>query len=156
MIREGAPSDFSALAEIWREAWQMTYPEIDFSHRLPFIHEQFAAAQAGRYRLSVTVTDRMIAGFTLVEPDTGLLEQIVAAPAFWGKGTADVLLKQAIAIEGERLNLIVNQFNTRAISFYRKHGFEVAAEGLSASGRPTFVMRLRRDHAVNCSDASRA
>jgi putative acetyltransferase len=156
MIRKGTPADFSALAEIWRAAWQITYPEIDFSQRLPFIHAQFVAAEAGHHRLSVAVTDGMLAGFTLVEHQTALLEQIVAAPAFWGKGTADALLAQAIAVEGAKLHLIVNQFNARAIAFYRKHGFEIAAEGVNPSGRPTFSMRLQRDQAVNCNAASRA
>lgn len=141
-IRDGERAQFSALAELWRAAWQITYPEIDFAERLPIIHGQFAEVVTGRYRLRVAICGGLPTGFTLIEPDIGLLEQIVVAPPSWGGGVASALIADAMLPEQGASRLVVNQINLRAIRFYRKHGMMIVGEGVSASGRATYTMAL--------------
>lgn len=140
-LRQGRYPDFPVLAEIWRQAWQLTYPDIDFSARLPFILGQLGESAGGRYRLQVAEVDSVPAGFSLLEIKTNLLEQIVVAPSAWGQGIAQTLLRDAMQAGGASFHLVVNQFNARAIAFYRKQGLAVTAEGVNAAGRPTFTMR---------------
>ncbi|KAF0229540.1 MAG: hypothetical protein FD175_1878 [Beijerinckiaceae bacterium] len=141
-ITDGRADDAPALAELWRAAWQLTYPEIDFAARLPFIHGQFGEAAEGRYAFRVAWHASVPQGFTLVEGETSLLEQIVVAPEAWGTGAADALLDDVLKRHGPTLWLVVNQFNARAITFYQRKGFVIVAEGANAAGRPTYTMRL--------------
>jgi putative acetyltransferase len=142
-LREGTPEDHGALAELWRAAWQVTCPDIDFAARLPFIHGQFGEASTGRYRLRVADLDALCVGFTLVDPAERHLEQIVIAPERWGEGIAGALLDDAITICRGTLALVVNRENPRALRFYARHGFGIIGEGINpASGRATYTMRL--------------
>lgn len=139
-LRDGTAGDLPALAELWRRAWQLTYPEIDFTARLPFIHGQFAEAEAGRYALRIALVEMQPQGFSLAESKTGLLEQIVVAPEHWGTGVADALITDALDSTAGTLWLVVNQLNTRAIRFYQRHGFTISGEGVNSAGRTTYTM----------------
>lgn len=143
-IEDGNPAQFPALAELWRAAWQITRPDVDFTARLGFIEGRLADSTRGQYRLRVLSrgTESVPLGFTLLEPDTALMEQIAVHPGAWGHGAADALVGDARALFGERLWLTVNQFNTRAIRFYERHGFVRTGEDISPSGLPTYVMKL--------------
>lgn len=39
-----------------------------------------------------------VAGFVVIHPGTGYLDQIAVGPAFWGRGTAEALMAEAKAI----------------------------------------------------------
>lgn len=143
-IEDGKKEHFPALAELWRAAWQITRPDVDFTARLGFIEGRLADSASGHYRLRVLsrAENNAPLGFTLLEPETALMEQIAVHPEAWGLGAADALVDDARALFGERLWLTVNQFNTRAIRFYERHGFTTTGEDISPSGLPTYVMRL--------------
>lgn len=141
-IRAGGVEDHAELAALWRMAWEKTRPDIDFSKRMDFIRGRLADSLAERYRLRVAALPERLAGFTLIEPDTALLEQIAVHPESWGDSTADRLMADGFAMHGTKLWLTVNQFNARAIRFYERHGFSKAGEGISPAGLPTYVMRI--------------
>ena len=141
-IRDGRAEEHAELAALWRRAWEKTRPDIDFSERMDFIRGRLADSLSGRYRLRVATLPDRLAGFTLIEPDSALLEQIAVHPESWGDTTADRLMADGFATHGTKLWLTVNQFNTRAIRFYERHGFARAGEGISPAGLPTYVMRI--------------
>ncbi|OYU49788.1 MAG: GNAT family N-acetyltransferase [Rhizobiales bacterium PAR1] len=144
-IEDGNVAQFPALAELWREAWQVTRPDVDFTARLGFIEGRLADSARGQYRLRVLsrgTEEGAPLGFTLLEPKMALMEQIAVHPEAWGLGAADALLEDANALVGQRLWLTVNQFNARAIRFYERHGFTTTGEDISPSGLPTYVMKL--------------
>ena len=143
-IEDGKSEQFAELVEIWREAWQLTRPDVDFTARLGFIEGRLADSARGQYRLRVLSRDAEGAslGFTLLEPKTALMEQIAVHPDAWGNGVADALVYDAHTLFGRRLWLTVNQFNARAIRFYERHGFVTTGEDISPSGLPTYVMKL--------------
>ena len=113
-IEDGKSEQFAELVEIWREAWQLTRPDVDFTARLGFIEGRLADSARGQYRLRVLSRDAEGAslGFTLLEPKTALMEQIAVHPDAWGNGVADALVYDAHTLFGRRLWLTVNQFKS--------------------------------------------
>ena len=66
----------------------------------------------------------------------------MVAPAAWGSGIAAALIAEAKLVSPQRLELHVNADNSRAIAFYRKHGFVDVGEDINPhSGRPVTRMR---------------
>jgi putative acetyltransferase len=83
-------------------------------------------------------------GFVTVDPGTLDLDQIVVAPEAWGMGVASLLIAEAKQISPGGLDLHVNKDNSRAISFYEKHGFVISGEALNwRSGAPVHKMSWR-------------
>lgn len=147
-LRAIAPQDHEGLVALWVRAWQPVFPQIDFAARSDFI----------RTRLIEYSTPPCLAlmldgaGFLLLNPVTGELEQIAVDPAFQGKGLAGqpkiaaILLDEAKRLSPQRLHLSVNQHNLRAIRFYTRHGFAITGQGISAaSGLPLFFMHWRAE-----------
>jgi putative acetyltransferase len=73
-------------------------------------------------------TQKKLAGFVTVDPETQYLDQIVVAPEHWGLGVALALLDEAKRLSPDGLALLVNKDNARAIRFYEKHGFAYVGE----------------------------
>jgi putative acetyltransferase len=83
-------------------------------------------------------------GFVTVDPRSGYLDQLVVAPEAWGTKTAAALIAAAKEQSPTGLELHVNCDNIRAIRFYEKHGFAIAAEETNPrSGAPIYRMRWR-------------
>ena len=92
----------------------------------------------------VAETSDGLIGYVTVDPRSGYLDQIVVAPEFWGGDLAAALLGEAKRLSPERLDLLVNKDNARAIRFYEKHGFKYAGDDVNpVSGRPVNRMSWR-------------
>jgi putative acetyltransferase len=142
IIRPLSADHFSDTIEMWVAAWREAYPQIDFDARRAWIAEHIATLQGEGAHAAVAVADGAIAGFLLVDPATNYLDQIVVAAHRRGDGIGDRLMSEARRLSPGRLELHVNQDNTRAIRFYERHGFTRVGAGANAlSGRPTFRMR---------------
>ncbi|CAN1534378.1 putative acetyltransferase [Rhabdaerophilaceae bacterium] len=142
VLRDGQREDFRSICQIWRAAWEATFPQIDFVARLPMLQSLLEAAEAGQYAVRLALQDGEPAGFTLLEVKSGLLEQIAVHPSYWGYGISDRLVGDAARIADAQLHLIVNQENQRAVRFYIRMGFGIVGEGTNRnSQRPTFLMR---------------
>ena len=90
-------------------------------------------------RIRVAEDNGRIAGFVVIDPGSGYLDQIAVAPDLWGTGVAKRLLDEAKRISPAHVALEVNQENARAIRFYERAGFVRAGEGVNPlSGRPTW------------------
>ena len=144
MLRDIAPEDHDTLVALWIAAWTPVLPQIDFTARQGFIRERLKAFSCPPKRARLLESKGILAGFSLIDPLQQDLEQIAVAPAFVGKGAAQILIDDAKQIAGDRLTLSVNTDNPRAVAFYEKHGFCVTREGVSAaSGLPILFMEWR-------------
>ena len=83
---------------------------------------------------------RALIGFVTIDA-SGYLDQLVVAPDHWGSPLADILVNEAKRLSPERITLLVNKDNARAIRFYERNGFVHAGEDVNpTSGRPVLKM----------------
>lgn len=141
------PAHRSAMAELWVASWAKTLPEIDFEARRPWLEGHLdGLADDGALIRVATTGDGTVAGFVVIHPGTGYLDQLAVAPAFWGKGAAETLMAEARRLSPGLVALDVNQDNPRAVRFYEKMGLAIVSEGENPmSGRRTFRMEWRPD-----------
>ena len=138
-LRPYAPADEDAAIELWRRTWQQAYPRIDFTARLDWWRQRWRDELVPVATITVAEADGKMLGFVTVE-----LDQIVVAPETWGMGVATALMAEAKRISPAGLDLHVNTDNTRAISFYEKHGFVISGEAINwRSGAPVHKMSWR-------------
>jgi putative acetyltransferase len=64
-----------------------------------------------------------MAGFVTLDIESGHIDQLAVAPAFWSKGAAKALLDHAKRQSDGVLRLDVNQDNPRAVRFYEREHF---------------------------------
>ncbi len=142
-LRAYNDADEEAAIALWLRTWQIAYPDIDFSARLPWWRERWRNELVGRTYIVVADSAGGLTGFVTVDPKTRYLDQIVVAPEAWGSGLAEALLAEAQRLSPDGLDLQVNQDNARAIRFYLKQGFVITGEDKNASGRLTYWMKWR-------------
>jgi len=141
-LRRYAEADEAAAIELWRRTWQLAYPALDFAARVDWWRERWRNELVPSTVITIAEHDGALLGFVTVDPDSGYLDQIVVAPETWGSALAGSLLDEAKRIAPGRLELLVNQDNTRAIRFYEKHGFAVIGADVNPrSGAPLHRMR---------------
>ena len=71
----------------------------------------------------------------------GYLDQLVVAPDQWGSELGNALVAEAKRLSPDRITLLVNADNARAIRFYARNGFVHAGEDVNpTSGRPVLRM----------------
>ncbi len=144
LLRHGQTADRPAMAELWVASWARTLPEIDFQTRRDWLEGHIDTLLANGAQLTVGVMDGRVAGFVIIHPVTGYLDQLAVHPDFWGQGAAEALMDGARGISPTLVALDVNQENPRAVRFYEKIGLKVVGEGENpASGRRTFRMEWR-------------
>ena len=79
-------------------------------------------------------------GFVTID-GSGYLDQLVVSPNHWGSKLATALVDEAKRLSPDRITLLVNKDNTRAIRFYERNGFAHAGEDVNpTSGRPVLKM----------------
>jgi putative acetyltransferase len=141
-LRRYAAADEDAAIELWRRSWQRTFPDIDFTARVPWWRERWRRELVPATSIVVAEMDGALQGFATLDPKTGYMDQIVVAPELWGGTVATLLLDEAKRLAPGRIDLLVNKDNARAIGFYRKHGFALAGDDVNpVSGRPVHRMR---------------
>ncbi len=119
-------------------------PDIDFEARRPWFHGHLETLQDGGAEVLVARADGEVAGFVAIHPGTRYLDQLAVAPAFWGAGAAKALMAAARERSPDGIDLDVNQDNPRAVAFYQRHGFRIAAAATNpASGRAIWRMVWR-------------
>lgn len=134
-----------ALA-LWQSAWQLAYPQIDFSKRVDWFREHWSELLLDSRIVVAEISDMppRLAGFVAVSPRTGYLDQIVVAPEFQHMGVGKALIDAAKQIGREGLYLHVNKDNAAALGFYQTCGFVIAGEDVNRrSGAPVYMMTWR-------------
>jgi putative acetyltransferase len=140
-LRRYAEADEAAAIELWRRTWQLAYPQLDFTARVAWWRERWRNELVRSTIVTVAERDGALLGFVTVDPASGYLDQIVVAPETWGSALAAALLDEAKRIAPGKLELLVNQDNTRAIRFYEKHGFIISGADVNPrSGAPLHRM----------------
>jgi putative acetyltransferase len=143
-LRPYTAADEDAAIELWRRTWAQHFPHIDFNARVAWWRERWRQELVPVAHVVLAEIDGRLAGFVTVDPKTMYLDQIVVAPEHWGSDIARALLDEAKQLSPNRLDLLVNKDNTRAIRFYEKNGFVYAGEDKNpVSGIPVNRMRWR-------------
>ena len=142
-LRRYRPEDEDAAIALWLETWQKAYPAIDFAARVPWWRERWRNELVPKASIIVAEAAGALTGFVTIDA-SGYLDQLVVAPDRWGSDIATRLLDETKRLSPDRITLLVNQDNARAIGFYRRNGFVDAGEDVNpTSGRPVKRMEWK-------------
>jgi ribosomal protein S18 acetylase RimI-like enzyme len=156
-IRAMTKNDLAAVSRLLGGSWRRTYSPImgeEHTARLSdekHAPDKLAAELEDDDKMSFVAerADGTIAGYAMAAMDAGgdvMLDRLHIEPGDFGSGLAVDLLHAVLAAPAgiPSIALEVIEGNDRAISFYRKHGFEVverreAAHGVG--GHASLIMR---------------
>jgi putative acetyltransferase len=142
-LRPYRPSDEDAAIALWQKTWQQTYPSIDFAARLPWWRERWRGELVPNAAIIVAEEAGELVGFVTIDAK-GYLDQLVVAPQHWSSELAERLVNEAKRLSPDRITLLVNTDNTRAIRFYERNGFVQAGEDVNpTSGKPVARMEWK-------------
>ncbi len=130
-VRDGKPTDVTALARIGLAAWSASIGRlVDGGVRERFkSHNPFLAfLRKPDIGLLVACNDDDLIGFAASETGAGEVSDLWILPTFWGLGAGRALL-EAVTINASEagqshLSLEVMVENARAVAFYKAAGFE--------------------------------
>ena len=139
-LRPYRNDDEDAAIELWRETWQQAYPSIDFAARVPWWRERWRSELMPNTAIMVAEQAGELVGFVTIDAK-GYLDQLVVAPDRWGSELANMLVNEAKRLSPDRITLLVNTDNARAIRFYERNGFvQAGADVNPTSGKPVLRM----------------
>ncbi|WP_146691348.1 GNAT family N-acetyltransferase [Bradyrhizobium canariense] len=142
-LRPYRTKDEDATIALWQRTWQQAYPSIDFAARVAWWRERWRDELVPNAAIVVAEQADVLIGFVTID-DSGYLDQLVVAPDHWGSTLGDALVDEAKRRSPERVTLLVNQDNARAIRFYGRNGFVHAGEDVNpTSGRPVLRMEWK-------------
>ena len=142
-LRPYRAEDEDAAIALWLETWQRAYPGIDFAARVPWWRERWRGELVPKASIIVAEAADALIGFVTIDA-SGYLDQLVVSPARWGSDVATRLLDETKRLSPDRITLLVNEGNSRAIGFYRRNGFVDAGEDVNpTSGRPVKKMEWK-------------
>jgi putative acetyltransferase len=139
-LRPYRAEDEDAAIALWQQTWQQAYPEIDFAARVPWWRERWRGELVPNAAIIVAEQADVLVGFVTIDA-SGYLDQLVVAPDRWGSELANALVAEAKRLSPDRITLLVNRDNARAIRFYERNGFAHAGDDVNpTSGRPVLKM----------------
>jgi putative acetyltransferase len=139
-LRPYRAEDEDAAIALWQRTWQQAYPEIDFAARVAWWRERWSGELVPNAAIVVAEQAGALVGFVTIDKKC-YLDQLVVSPEHWGSRLATSLVDEAKRISPQRITLLVNKDNTRAIRFYARNGFVHAGEDVNpTSGRPVLKM----------------
>src|SRR5690242_9160714 len=113
-LRPYRPEDEDATITLWQRTWQHACPSIDFAARVAWWRARWRDELVPNASIIVAEQDGAAVGFVTVDP-SGYLDQLVVAPDHWGSEIADRLVREAKRASPDRITLLVNTDNLRAI-----------------------------------------
>ncbi len=142
-LRPYRSDDEDAAIALWLETWQQAYPSIDFAARVTWWRERWRNELVPNAAIIVAEQAGALVGFVTIDA-SGYLDQLVVAPDHWGSKLATTLVEEAKRLSPDRITLLVNNDNIRAIRFYERNGFAHAGEDVNpTSGRPVLKMEWK-------------
>jgi len=139
-LRPYQPSDEDAAIALWQDTWQQAYPAIDFAARVAWWRERWRSELVPNAAIMVAEQAGELVGFVTIDANN-YLDQLVVARDRWGSALADMLVDEAKRLSPDRITLLVNTDNARAIRFYARNGFVHAGEDVNpTSGKPVLRM----------------
>ncbi|HEY2210117.1 MAG TPA: GNAT family N-acetyltransferase [Bradyrhizobium sp.] len=143
-LRPYRAEDEAAAIALWQQTWQHAYPKIDFTARVTWWRERWRGELVPNAAIIVAEQAGALVGFVTID-STGYLDQLVVAPDHWGSELANRLVDEAKLLSPDRVTLLVNADNIRAMRFYERNGFAHAGEDVNpTSGRPVLRMEWKR------------
>src|SRR5207249_7565011 len=113
-LRPYRAEDEDAAIELWRQTWQQAYPSIDFAARVPWWRERWRNELVPNVAIIVAEQADTLIGFVTIDLK-GYLDQLVVSPTHWGSELGNALLDEAKRLSPDRITLLVNTDNARAI-----------------------------------------
>jgi putative acetyltransferase len=142
-LRPYRRADEDAAIALWLESWQRAYPAIDFAARVTWWRERWRNELVANAHIVVAEAAGALTGFVTIDPK-GYLDQLVVAPDHWGSDLGNILVDEAKRLSPDRITLLVNTDNARAIRFYERNGFVQAGGDVNpTSGRPVLRMEWK-------------
>jgi putative acetyltransferase len=142
-LRPYRAEDEAAAIALWLESWRQAYPEIDFGARVTWWRERWQKDLVPNATIVVAEQSGALTGFVTIDR-MGYLDQLVVAPAHWGSALGNALVDEAKRLSPDRITLLVNTDNARAIRFYERNGFVRAGGDVNpTSGRPVLRMEWK-------------
>ena len=142
-LRAYHTSDEDAAIALWLETWRRAYPEIDFNARVAWWRERWRNELVPNAAIIVAEQSGGLIGFVTIDT-SGYLDQLVVAPDHWGSSLGNLLVDEAKRLSPDRITLLVNTDNNRAIRFYERNGFVRAGSDVNpTSGRPVLRMEWK-------------
>jgi putative acetyltransferase len=142
-LRPYRAADEDAAIALWQQTWQQAYPAIDFAARVTWWRERWRSELVPNANIVVAEQDEMLVGFVTIDLK-GYLDQLVVAPGHWGTELGNMLVGEAKRLSPDRITLLVNTDNIRAIRFYERNGFTHAGGDVNpTSGRPVLRMEWK-------------
>jgi putative acetyltransferase len=142
-LRPYRVEDEDAAIALWQQTWQLAYPSIDFAARVAWWRERWLNELVPNAAIMVAEQAGALIGFVTIDT-SGYLDQLVVAPDHWGSEVAGALVDEAKRLAPDRITLLVNKDNARAIRFYERNGFADAGEDVNpTSGRPVKKMEWK-------------
>lgn len=142
-LRPYRAEDEDAAIALWLRTWQQAYPSIDFAPRVPWWRARWRKELVPNAAIIVAEEAGELAGFVTIDAK-GYLDQLVVTPDRWGSALATRLVDEAKRLSPDRITLLVNTDNIRAIRFYERNGFVHAGEDVNpTSGRPVLRMEWK-------------
>ena len=131
-LRPYQSEDEDAAIALWQRTWQQAYPSIDFAARVTWWRERWRNELVPDAAIIVAEQADALIGFVTIDLK-GYLDQLVVSPTYWGSELGNALLDEAKRLSPDRITLLVNTDNARAIRFYERNGF-VAVELTDGNG----------------------
>jgi putative acetyltransferase len=142
-LRPYRAEDEDAAIALWQQTWQQAYPAIDFAARVAWWRERWRNELVPNAAIIVAEQASALIGFVTIDAK-GYLDQLVVTPERWGSELAARLVNEAKRLSPDRITLLVNTDNVRAIRFYQRNGFVHAGEDVNpTSGRPVLKMEWK-------------
>jgi len=142
-LRPYRAEDEEATIALWLKTWQHAYPSIDFAARVPWWRERWRSELVPNAAIIVAEDGGELVGFVTIDAKN-YLDQLVVAADHWGSALADLLVNEAKRRSPDRITLLVNTDNSRAIRFYERNGFIHAGYGVNpTSGKPVLRMEWK-------------
>ena len=152
---EAAAVEADEVVRLTRRATRTTFyadgltpRQIATNRRIPILARQayFGAAESGHQHLVAAFAGARMAGFMIAtrhRSDDLELDWMIVDPGLHGRGLAAALMREGMDWLGadRPLWLTVIRHNRRAISFYRKFGFEIDERTELDRPVPTWIMR---------------
>jgi putative acetyltransferase len=142
-LRPYRSDDEDAAIALWQQTWQQAYPSIDFAARVKWWRERWRNELVPNAAIIVAEEAETLVGFFTIDA-SGYLDQLVVSPDRWGSDLATALVNEAKRQSPDRITLLVNTDNARAIRFYERNGFVPAGQDVNpVSGRPVLRMEWK-------------
>jgi putative acetyltransferase len=142
-LRPYSAADEGAAIALWLDTWQQAYPDIDFAARVTWWRERWRGELVPNANIVVAEQADALIGFVTIDA-TGYLDQLVVSPGHWGSNLGNALVDEAKRLSPDRITLLVNTDNSRAIRFYERNGFVQAGGDVNpTSGRPVLRMEWK-------------